>query len=151
VVGALAREPKNMPNNPDLEHIRVHDCMHVGILSCASDAPLGEVAGLMARHRVHAIAVTQGSSRRPVAVVSDLDVVTAAASGEEPDALQVAATEPLSISADEPIHHAARMMADHGVAHLVVLDQASGYPIGIVSTLDVAAVYAGGPTKAPTA
>ena len=75
--------------------------MHHGILSCASDAPLGEVAGLMAKHHVHAVAVTDGVLR-PSAVVSDLDVVAAAASGEEPTAIQAAATEPLAISDDEP-------------------------------------------------
>jgi CBS domain-containing protein len=34
-------------------------------------------------------------------------------------------------------------MSEHGVSHLVVLDAANGHPIGILSTLDVAAVYAG--------
>jgi CBS domain-containing protein len=141
--GRRARQSKVMVKNPDLEHIRVHDCMRVGILSCAADAPLGEVAGLMAKHRVHAAAVTQGDTSRPVGIVTDLDVAAAAASGEELEALQVASSEPVAISANETMHHAAQMMVEHGVAHLVVLDTASGYPIGIVSTLDVAAVYAG--------
>jgi CBS domain-containing protein len=34
-------------------------------------------------------------------------------------------------------------MAEHGVAHLVVLDAAGGYPVGVLSTLDVAAAFAG--------
>jgi CBS domain-containing protein len=33
-------------------------------------------------------------------------------------------------------------MAEHGVSHLVVIDAAGGYPIGILSTLEVAALYA---------
>ena len=33
-------------------------------------------------------------------------------------------------------------MTEHGVAHLVVVDAASGYPVGILSTLDLAALYA---------
>jgi CBS domain-containing protein len=74
--------------------------------------------------------------------VSDLDVVAAAASGEEPSALQTAATEPLAVSADERLARAAQLMAEHGVSHLVVLDAASGHPIGVLSTLDVATVYA---------
>jgi CBS domain-containing protein len=127
----------------DLRHIRVHDCMHHGILSCSADAPLGEVAGIMAKHRVHAVAVTNGDGRRVAAVISDLDVVAAAATGREPTALQVAATEPLTISAGEPMHHAAQLMVEHGVSHLVVVDPASGYPVGVLSTLDVAVLYAG--------
>jgi CBS domain-containing protein len=128
--------------SPELAHVVVRDCMHRGILSCSAEAPLSEVAGLMAKHRVHAIAITTGQGARPAGVVSDLDVVAALASGEERTAGQVAATEPLAVSADEHIDRAARMMAEHSVSHLIVLDHASGYPTGVLSTLDVAAVYA---------
>lgn len=128
---------------PQLRHVRVGDCMHQGILSCPGDAPLGEVAGVMARHRVHAVALTNGGSARPVGLVSDLDVVAAAASGEEPSAFQAAATEPLTISANESLAHAGQLMSEHRVSHLVVLDPASGHPIGILSTLDLIGAYAG--------
>jgi hypothetical protein len=69
--------------SPELGHIRVSDCMHHGILGCAGDAPLGEVAGVMAKRHVHAVAITNGVGERPVDVVSALDVVGAAASREE--------------------------------------------------------------------
>jgi CBS domain-containing protein len=127
----------------DLEHIRVRDAMHHGILSCTGDAPLGEVAGIMAKHHVHAVAIANGDGTRPLGIVSDLDVVAAAASGEDPSALQAAATEPLAVSADERLPRAAQLMAEHGVSHLVVLDAASGHPIGVLSTIDIATVYAG--------
>ncbi len=117
--------------------------MHQGILTCSSDTPLGEVAAMMAKHHVHAIAVTNGAGGHPTAVVSDLDFVAAAASGREPSAGEVATTEPHAVSADERVHRAAQLMAEHRVAHLIVLEAASGRPFGILSTLDVAAVYAG--------
>ncbi len=126
----------------DLRQVRVGDCMHHGILSCDSGAPLDEVAAIMAKHRVHAVAITNGDGRRVVAVVSDIDVVVAAANGNSPTALEVAATEPLAVSAGESVQHAAQLMSEHGVSHLVVLDAASGHPSGILSTLDVAALYA---------
>jgi CBS domain-containing protein len=126
-----------------LPPVRVSDCMHTGIVSCASDAPLAEVAGIMSKHRVHAVAVSDHQDRRPVGVVSDLDVVAAAVSGAEPSALQAAATEPLAVSASESLHRAAQLMAEHGVTHLVVLDAAGGYPVGVLSTLDIAVAYAG--------
>ena len=66
--------------------------MHYGILSCAADAPLGEVAGVMAKHHVHAVGITD-ESQRPIGLVSDLDVVAAAASGEEPIDLGVVRLE----------------------------------------------------------
>jgi len=126
-----------------LAHIRVKDAMHHGILSCTGDAPLGEVAAVMARNRVHAVAITDGQSPAPIGVVSDLDVVAAAARGGEATARQVAANEPLAVSADERLHRAAQLMTEHGVSHLIVLDAAGGFPVGVLSTLDVASVYAG--------
>jgi CBS domain-containing protein len=126
----------------ELDHIRVHDAMHQGILSCTRDAPLGEVAGIMAKHHVHAVAFADPESSRPAGVVSDLDVVAAIASGGEPTAAQAAATEPLAVSSDERLDRAAQLMAEHGVSHLVAVDAASGQPVGVLSTLDLAAVYA---------
>lgn len=117
--------------------------MHHGIFSCAGDAPLSEVAQMMSKHRIHAVAVTERVGARPAGIVSDLDVASALASGAEPTALQVAATEPLTVSADDPLHRAAQMMSEHGVSHLVVVDASDGHPVGIMSTLDLATVYAG--------
>lgn len=128
---------------PQLDHVRVQDAMHHGILSCAGDAPLGEVAGIMAKHRVHAVAITDGDGTRPTGVVSDLDVAAAIAGGAEPPAAQAAATEPLAVSSDERLERAAQLMAEHGVSHLVVVDAANGHPVGVLSTLDLATVYAG--------
>ena len=31
-------------------------------------------------------------------------------------------------------------MGEHGVSHLVVVDSAGGYPLGVLSTLDIATV-----------
>lgn len=127
---------------PVLAHIRVRDCMHHGLLSCAGDTPLGEVAALMAKHRVHAVAVNAPDGRRPVGFVSDLDIAAAAAGGEQPTALQSAASQSVTVSADESLHRAAQLMSEHGVSHLIVLDAASGYPAGVLSTLDIASAYA---------
>lgn len=127
----------------ELTHVRVRDCMHHGILSCAGDAPLGEAAAIMAMHRVHAVVVRTPASQRPVGVVSDLDVATAAANGKQPTALEAVSTEPLTVSADASLQRAAQLMSEHGVSHLVVVDGASGYPLGVLSALDIAGVYAG--------
>jgi CBS domain-containing protein len=126
-----------------LDHLRVRDCMHAGILSCAPETPLCEVARLMGDHRVHAIAVADIDNGRPSGIVSDMDVMAAAAAGQEPVARDAAATEAATISADERLDLAAQMMCEHAVAHLVVLDPAGGYPVGILSTLDVASAYGG--------
>lgn len=133
------------PNRSRLSLIRVRDCMHHGVLSCAPDDPLRDVAATMANHRVHAVLVADRVGGRPLGVVSDIDVVAAASRGEDQlTAREAAGREPLTVSADAPVQDAARLMSEHGVSHLVVVDSASGYPGGVISTLDVASIYAGG-------
>jgi CBS domain-containing protein len=119
--------------------------MHVGIFSCSAEAPLAEVAAIMAKRRVHAVAVNNGTGGRPIGVVSDLDVVAALATEDDGrlTARQVAATEPVAVASDAQLPRAVQLMAEHGVSHLVVLESASGVPVGIISTLDIASAYAG--------
>jgi len=119
--------------------------MHTGVLTCSADTPLVEVAGIMTKHRVHAVAVID-DTRRPIAVVSALDVVAAAVRDEHKRlTAQVAlvGTEPLiTISTDAPLDRAAKLMTKHRVHHLIVVDPADGYPVGILSTLDIAVLVA---------
>jgi CBS domain-containing protein len=127
-----------------LSHIRVRDCMHHGVLSCGPDDPLRDVAATMANHRVHAVLITDREGGRPLGMVSDLDVAAAAARGEDQaTAREAAGAEPLTVSSAAPVQDAARLMSDQRVGHLVVVDSASGYPAGVISTLDVASIYAG--------
>ena len=128
-------------------HVRVRDCMHPGTLTCGAEDSLRDVAAIMATHRVHAVVVTTTNGQRPVGVVSDLDVAAAVAVGSDCSAHEAAATEALTVSADEPLRNAAQMMSEHGVSHLLVVDGAGGYPVGVVSTLDIATVYADSPAS----
>ena len=126
-----------------LSHVRVRDCMHHGVLSCDPDDPLRDVAAIMANHRVHAVLITDREGGRPHGVVSDLDVAAAAARGDDQaTAQEVAGPEPLTVSSDAPVQDAARMMSEHRVSHLVVVDAASGCPAGVISTLDLATIFA---------
>ncbi len=119
--------------------------MHHGVLTCGPEDSLIDVAAIMANHRVHAVLISDRGGGRPLGVVSDLDVVAAAARGDDhPTAREAAGREPLTISSDAPVQDAARLMSDRGVSHLVVVDSASGYPAGVISTLDVATIYSAG-------
>lgn len=123
--------------------------MHAGILSCPPETPVREVAHLMARQRVHAVAVANvAGDGRPWGVVSASDVAAAAAAGGEPTAGEVAAAELLTIGAHEPLYRAAQLFTEHQVSHLVVVDETYGVPVGVLSTLDLARAYAG-PSPAP--
>jgi CBS domain-containing protein len=128
---------------PSLAHVRVRDAMHQGIISVHGDAPLRAVARVMAEHHVHAVVVTDPGDRDyPWGIVSAVEVVAAAASGADPAAGEVAATEVLTISSDERLDHAAQLMSEHELSHLIVTDSANGHPSGVLSTLDIAAAYA---------
>jgi len=122
-----------------LARISVGDAMHTGILMTDPDTPLRVVGRLMAERRVHVVAIAEdGQMRRPLKMVSTLDVAAAVAAGEELTAGQAAQTELRAIGAGEPIEAAARLMATHGVEHLVVIDPSSAHAEGIISALDVA-------------
>jgi CBS domain-containing protein len=125
-----------------LSHIRVHDAMHQGVISVRPETPLREVAKLMAERRVHAVAINPGGGR-PWGIVSALDAVAAVATESELTAGELAATEVLTVSTRDRLDHAAQLMAEHDLSHLIVADAGSGYPCGVLSTLDVLAAYVG--------
>jgi CBS domain-containing protein len=132
------------PSQLALDHIRVREAMHQGIISVDPETSVRAVAKLMAERHVHAIAISgRAAHGRPWAIVSALEVVAAAASGAERSAGHIAATEVVTVSVDERLDHAAQLMAEHELSHLIVVDSASGHPLGVLSTLDVAAVYGG--------
>ena len=122
--------------------IPVSAAMHRGVLTCGTDASLAHVAELMATHRVHCIVVTDdpGAAESLWGIVSDLDLAAAACVRDlaEQTAGATAATAVLTIAPDETLQRAAQLMTEHGTTHLVVVD-AGHRPVGILSTLDVAA------------
>ena len=127
-----------------LDRATVRDAMHEGVLSCSADTPLSTVAELMATRGVHCIVVTGTDDLAVWGVISDLDLV-AAAGVRELDAQSAgasAATPALRIHPGDTLHRATQMMTEHAVAHLLVVDDESGEPVGVLSTLDIARVLA---------
>lgn len=134
---------------PSFEHATVADAMHPGILSCDPDATPSEAARMMATHHVHCLAVVGISHREPECavwgIVSDHDLLRAAARGETDGTVAALATEPLvSIAPITPLAAAASLMASQNTSHLVVVEPETERPVGIISTLDVAGVLAWG-------
>jgi CBS domain-containing protein len=132
----------------DLSGRTVGEVMRLGVVTCEPDTPLSEVAGLMSAYRIHCVVVSGltedvHGTRLIWGVVSDLDLARAVASGQEATAGQVAATEPVTASPFASLADVAQVMADHEVAHLVVVDAKAPEPIGMISTLDLARAVAG--------
>jgi len=107
---------------PTSAGILVSDAMHHGVLTCRRGASLADVAKLMG-------------------IVSDLDLAAASSVRDldEQTAGGTAATAALTVRPAETIQRAAQLMTEHATAHLVVVDE-ERRPLGIISTLDVAAV-----------
>jgi CBS domain-containing protein len=145
---SIANSPLGEHLAPRLEHVRVADVMHPGVVTCPAQATVREVAQVMATHRIHCVAVPDlpGAGAGSWAIVSDLDVVAATATGDADarSAGEIGATETLTISDGDSVDRAVQVMAEHEVAHLVVVGAASGRPVGVLSTLDVAGLLAGG-------
>ncbi|HEX2468292.1 MAG TPA: CBS domain-containing protein [Solirubrobacterales bacterium] len=139
----MSATPGFDPQTGPLASLTVADFATTGILSVQPDAPLEEVAWLMASNRVHAVAVVDDEAAEPP-VIRDVDVVAATVSGHYPAlrARDIAGTDSISIGTDDPLDRAAQLLVDHGVTHLIIRDRRR-VPSGILSTLDIARAIAG--------
>jgi len=119
---------------------RVADAMHRGLVHCAPDATLREVATLMADAVVHCVVVIEDADDRAAlwGVVSDLDLVAAATvrSLDDQQAGGTAMAPALTAFPNESLESAAERMTRHGVSHVVVVD-VSRRPVGVLSTMDL--------------
>jgi CBS domain-containing protein len=146
-----------MTSHPYPPSILVADAMRPGILTCRPRAPLREVAQLMATRRIHCVLVRGVGPAAPetFAVLSDLDLARAVGNGAVDDvtAGDIAGAPLIAVSPDATLQHAAGLMARHACGHLVVIGRGTGAPVGVLSTLDVAATLAGleSPGLAPVA
>lgn len=122
--------------------------MHRGVFTCEREAPLSDVARTMVRESVHCIVVESGSGEAgPLwGVVSDLDLVAAATVRDLDDqtAGGSAASPLVMVTPAETLERAAQLMTEHSTAHLLVVDGPALRPVGVLSTLDIAARLAGG-------
>ena len=129
----------------DLERMSVADVMHRGVVTCARQTSLVTVAHLMATQRIHCVAVVAvmpNGDLKLCGVVSDRDVLAAAVAGDlsEDTAAGCAATEVVAVTPEDRLVRAAELMDEYGLTHLVVVESGTTIPIGVLSTLDIAAV-----------
>jgi CBS domain-containing protein len=151
---AVARLVRPAPARPalsdwHLDRLRVRDCMHAGVVTCPPTLPLGAVAAALADHRMHCLVEVGlerlGEGERLVwAVVDAQDVVAAGRAWDAAaTAAQLRRRDPVVVDEDATVEEAARLMDRRAAAHVVATD-ASGRPSGVLSTLDVAAIWSVG-------
>jgi CBS domain-containing protein len=132
-----------------LDAVTVEQAMHPGVLTCAPETPLREVAIAMARYRIHAVVVYAEPEESDEAtlvwgVVSDADLVGAAALNDVDGrtAGQAARTPLVTVRREDTLRHACELMTERDVTHAVVISSYSERPLGVVSALDVARALA---------
>ena len=137
---------------PALGLLRVIDAMHPALITCSPDSSLRTIARMMATYRVHAILVTAHGDEELAGgsywgIVSDADLLRAAESGDidKQKARTLAAQPVVTIASSAALSHAAQLMVDRDVSHLIVIESRSARPSGVLSTLDVARALAGFP------
>jgi len=135
----------------DLGQRTVGEVMRLGVVTCAPDTPLWEVARLMGAYRIHCVVVSglsedRQGTRLVWGVVSDLDLVAAATVRDLDDqtAGGTAASPIVMVTPAETLERAAQLMTEHSTSHLIVADVGLLEPVGVISTLDVAAALSGG-------
>ena len=132
-----------------LAAIPVRDAMQLGLFTCAPDDPIDVVARTMAEQSIHSVVVTgiarrdHGGEQLSWGIVSALDLMAALDPAAGSTAGEVAGTEIVTVSPREPLGLAARLMAEHQTAHVVVVSPETGRPVGMVSALDIARVAGG--------
>ena len=122
-----------------LDSIRVSEAMHRGLVTCRPTASLQSVARVLAAHRIHAVVVAPDEAGESWELLSDLDLVSAAAGGasELLTAGAVAAAPRVVVRPDDTIARAAHLMREYETHHIVVVGRRDDRPVGILSTLDV--------------
>jgi CBS domain-containing protein len=106
----------------------------------------------MAENEIHCVvAIDAGppgeDDDRLWGIVSDIDLMRGIGSPVRLDAGNLAALEVPLVKPQDSLERAAQLMAEHEVAHLVVV--ADDRPVGVISTLDIARAAARAPTTSP--
>lgn len=119
--------------------------MRVGVITCRPETKLADVAQMMVSYDAHSIVVTDlPSAGGGWGIVTSLDLAKSAAELDSLTAGEVASTDLITIPADESLDRAARMMAEHGVSHLIAVQPDTERPAGMISARGIAAAVAYG-------
>ncbi len=130
-----------------LDRVRVGEAMHPGVIFCMPPTPLSTIARIMADRRMHSVVVSDLDMpiwTRRWGVVSDVDLLRAIErKSSSQTAGDIAQGEARTVGVDETLSSAAHVMWEHGVTHLVAVEDEGRRAVGVISSLDIAGVLAG--------
>jgi CBS domain-containing protein len=117
---------------------QVREVMTSNPVSLPPDATATEAAKQMRDNDTGAILVTEGEKLRGILTDRDI-VVRDVAEGVDPDECKISdicSTDPQTLSPDQAVEEAIRMMRDNAVRRIPVVED--GIPVGILSIGDLA-------------
>ena len=131
---------------PAFEDAKVYDAMNVGIVTCRPETGLADVARMMIGYGMHAVVVSDMEhDERAWGIVTSLDLARAGEDIRTLNAGDLASTDVVTVDSNEPLQSAARLMAEHGINHLVAVQPGTSRPVGMVSASGIAAAIGFGP------
>jgi CBS domain-containing protein len=146
----MSATPATHPTSGKLAGVTVGDAMHHGIVGCSPAASLTDAARLMADSHVHCLIVhgvasgPRGDEKLVWGVLTDHDLLRAARAQAAVDlsAGDLANPEVVTVDPGEALDDAVALMLELHTTHLVVVSPEDQRPVGILSSLDVAASLA---------
>ncbi|EST12791.1 CBS domain-containing protein [Sporolactobacillus laevolacticus] len=113
------------------------DVMSGDVVCCSPDQSVKEVAELMNSHNIGSIPVTENGRFEGIITDRDITIRTTAKGLDNATVLDCMSSKPLiSGTPDMDVHEAARLMSDHQIRRLPIVE--NGRVIGIVSLGDLA-------------
>jgi CBS domain-containing protein len=116
----------------------VREAMSSPARTVAPGDSVAETAGMLTDHGIGSAVVVEES---PVGIATKSDLLAVIARGEDPTAVPVGAvmSEPVvTVHPDARLSTAASRMDDHGIKHLVVVDDGLE---GVLTTTDIVAAF----------
>ena len=129
---------------PAFADAQVHDVMRVGVVTCRPQTKLADVARMMVGYDVHSIVVEEVAESQPWGIVTSLDLARAPDKLDSLTAGDVASTDLVTIKSNESLEAAAKVMAEHGISHLIAVQPDMNLPAGMISARDLATAVAYG-------
>jgi CBS domain-containing protein len=107
----------------------------------ATGVSLARVAELMWRQQTGSVVIIE--DRRIAGIITERDVLRAVAAGKDPASVvvgDVMTTDIVTTTPDTPVRDAARIMAQHWIRHMPVIE--NGELVGMISQRDITGVFA---------
>ena len=123
--------------------MKVSEAMTEGTITDAIDDTVEQAAHKMWEQQTGSLLIVDADGNL-AGIITERDVLKAVATGKDPSTTtvrEVMGPNPITIHPRATLHEAARMMNEHWIRHLPVLD--NGELVGMISQRDLAGVLAG--------